>query len=194
MSKLYNAISGVILAGGRSNRMGFPKSNLLVKGKRIIDITLEVLQTFFDEIFIVTDDRKQIGQIKGANVVEDLVKGCGPMAGIYTGLKVISNDRAFFVACDMPFLHPGLISRLLDSAKDGSLDCVIPHSDKGIEPLHAVYAKSILAGLEDALSRGELSIRQLLHRYNCKYIKSRKEELSSFFNINTPEDLKEIYR
>ena len=184
--------SGIILAGGKSSRMGHPKAFLTVKGKRMIDIILEVFYSLFEEILIITDDQSQFKGFKGVKVIQDLVKDCGPLAGIYTGLKAISKDKAFFVACDMPFLHIGLINKLLDISRKGSYSCIIPYSNKGAEPLHAVYSKSILLELENSLGRGELSVKQFLRHCNCKYIKSQEEESSSFFNINTPEDLKEI--
>ena len=202
MRKTYKDITGVILAGGQSSRMGFPKYFLTVKDKKIIDTTLEVFKSIFDEILIVTGDKNRFvllqevtagfaGFFKGVEVVEDLVRGCGPLGGIYTGLKLSLNEKVFFVACDMPFLHIGLINRLLDAAKDGDFDCVISYTDKGIEPLHAIYSKKILPGLKNSLMKKELFIAEVLSHFNCKYIKAEAEELSSFFNVNTPDDLKE---
>lgn len=189
---MSNAISGIILAGGRNSRMGSPKSFLSVKGRRIIDITLEVFHSLFEEILIVTDDKSLFVEFKDVKITGDLVRGCGPLGGIYTGLKTTSKDKAFFVACDMPFLHIGFINKLLDiSTKDNS-SSIIPYSDKGPEPLHAIYPKSILLNLEASLNRKEFSVRQFLRHCNCKYISADKDKLSSFFNINSREDLKEM--
>ena len=190
-------ISGVILAGGKSKRMGYPKAFLTIGGKRIIDRILEVFMVFFDEILIVTDDRSRFAEFKNIKVVEDLIKGIGPLGGIYTGLKSISKSRGFFMACDMPFPHIGLIKKLLDVSKNGNFDCVVPYSEKGVEPLYGIYAKSILVKLEDSLPRRErqtkeFSVNKFLECCNCKYIKPEPEELSSFCNVNTQDDLKEI--
>jgi len=187
-----NDFAGVILAGGQSSRMGFPKEALKFKGKKVMDIILDIFRPLFGEILIITDDKNRLTEFKHARVIEDLVKGCGPLGGIYTGLKAASKDWAFFVACDMPFLHTALINRLLNNSKKGEYSCIIPYTEKGIEPLHAVYSKAVLPELENILDKGEFSIRQLLRNCNCKYIKSNKNESSSFCNINTPEDLKKM--
>ena len=98
--------------------MGFPKPFVDINGKRLIDIALEKLKLFFEEILIVTNDKQPFIGFKDVKLAEDLVKECGPLAGIYTGLKSISSPKAFFVACDMPFLHNGLIERLLNISEN----------------------------------------------------------------------------
>lgn len=208
MSKLCKDVAGAILAGGKSARMGFPKLFLTVKGKKIIDRTIEMFDSLFGEILIVTDDRSRfirlhrVARPERIEVVEDLVRGCGPVGGIYTGLKLSSKKEVFFVAYDMPFLHIGLIRRLLDVKKRETFDCIIPYTERGIEPLHGIYSKKMLKGLEDSLTDGledsltekKLSVSEALARFNCKYIKAKKEEMSSFVNLNRPQDLKEIMR
>lgn len=189
MENKYKDFSGVVLAGGKSSRMGTPKAFLKIKNKRIIDIALETLKVFFDEVLIVGDDKDRFSKFKNSIVVEDLVKECGPLGGIYTGLKAISNPKAFFVACDMPFLHNGLIKRLLDIAKQDASDCIIPYIDERIEPLHGIYSKAMLTVIEGALKGKDYSVAKLLKRCNCKYIEAEKVESSSFMNMNRPEDL-----
>jgi len=114
------------------------------------------------------------------------------LGGIYTGLKTISHDKAFCVACDMPFLHVGLIRRLLDAAQEDKDSCVMPYSSKGIEPLHAVYAKAVIKDIETLLEKCEFQIRKVIGDHNCTYLQSQKEEECSFFNINTKQDLQKI--
>ena len=97
MKKCYNDISGAILAGGRNSRMGSPKYFLKVKGGRIIDSALDVLNGLFPEILIITDDRRRFSDIKRAKIVEDAIKGLGPVGGIYTGLCHTSREAVFFV-------------------------------------------------------------------------------------------------
>lgn len=192
MRETYSNISGVILAGGGSIRMGIPKANLLLNGKRIIDIILDAFEPLFDEIFIVTDDKNRFKGFKDVAVIEDLVKGCGPLGGIYTGLKAISNDTAFFCACDMPFLRRDLIEKLLDISLENEYTCVVPYTSAGIEPLHAVYSKKNLGIIENLLKENNLSIKQLFKRCKCKYVEVGNEEAPSFYNVNTPEELKKI--
>lgn len=189
---MYKEVAGAILAGGESRRMGFPKQLLTLKDRRIVEHVLDVLKFFFDEILIITDNKNRFAGFKGVEIVEDIIKGCGPLGGIYTGLKRSSRDRVFFVACDMPFLHNGLMERLLRTSRDESFDCIIARSDKGIEPLHGIYSRNILSTIEESLDKGELSVSGILAKSDCRYIKARKDEIASFSNINTPEDLGEI--
>lgn len=192
MSERYNNISAAILAGGRSSRMGSPKYFLKVKGKRIIDATLSTLRSLFDEILIVTDDRKRFSEFKDVTAVDDLIKGCGPLGGIYTGLKYSSKEKVFFMACDMPFLHIGLINRLVEASDSNSPDCIIATSDRGVEPLCGIYSKRMLESLEKVLNEESFSVHSFLQRQKCKYVKVNKDELAALANINTPEELKEI--
>jgi molybdopterin-guanine dinucleotide biosynthesis protein A len=159
----YN-ISGAILAGGKSSRMGINKAFLDVKGKRIIDRIIDLFSALFTEIIIVTENSHNFKEFRNAHIVEDIYKLQGPLGGIYTGLKESFTENVFFTACDMPFLHIGLISRLCVVADSGLYDCVIPCSSRGIEPLCGI----------------------------CKYLETSLEESISFYNINTKEDLEKI--
>jgi len=189
MKARFTAISAVVLAGGRSSRMGRHKAFITVNSKRIIDSIMEALKGLFGEIIIVTNEKPMFSEFENVILVEDLIKGCGPLGGIYTGLKTAINNKAFFAACDMPFLHNGLIERLSQAARQGDFDCVIPYTGKRIEPLHAVYHKRILSKLEASLNSGDLSIRGVLEQCHCKYVKAQEGEGESFFNLNTPEDV-----
>lgn len=185
-------ISGIILAGGKSSRMGQAKPFLMMNGKRMIDVAAEKLKELFGEVVIVIDRKEEFAGL-GCRVVEDIVKGCGPLGGIYTGLREVSGDGAFFAACDMPFLHKGLISRLIKLTDFENYECVVPrHSAatlKRIEPLHAIYSKQIIPAIEKSLNAGRLSLRELLADCRCKYADVGEDEVCSFTNVNTPEDL-----
>jgi len=191
MSRICKDISGAILAGGQSARMGTPKYLLKVKGKRIIDTTLDVLRGLFGEVLIVTDDKRRFSGFGGVKVVEDIVKGQGPLGGIYAGLKASSQEHVFFAACDMPFLHIGLIRRLIEASQDDELDCVVPVSSDGTEPLYGVYSKKALRLFEAFFKETERSARRFLTHCNCKHVEAKGDELSAFININTPDDLEE---
>ena len=125
--------------------------------------------------------------------MEDLVKECGPLGGIYTGLKKMSKESAFFIACDMPFLHNGLIEKILDATAEGDMqDAILPLVDGEIAPLCAVYSKKILLKIKIALKQKRLSIKDFLKDCHCKYIEVSKDERKAFLNINTPEDLSKV--
>ena len=187
-------LGAAILAGGKNSRMeGLNKAFININGVSIIQRAVEFLKKRFDELTIITNSPKDYALYSNdCAIITDIIKDKGPLCGIHSGLIHSSKDSVFFIACDMPFLHIGLINRLVEIASNEDFDCVVPYSDRGTEPLHAVYSKKIFPGLEKSLHKEELSIRQYLERCKCKYVKARPEELSSFVNINTAEELREV--
>ena len=191
MNKKEVTIGAAILTGGRGRRLGYPKELLSLNGRRVIERILEVLQIFFNEIHIVSNSSISSDRIGEIKVFPDLIPDCGPLGGIYTGLKMSSEDQVFFVGCDMPFLRPGLIEEEIKIARLNRYDCVIPSGPSGIEPLHSIYSRSVLPELEDVLRKKKLSIHQFCASLNSYYLQVDSGDLGSFFNINTMEDLDE---
>ncbi|MCK4245306.1 MAG: molybdenum cofactor guanylyltransferase, partial [Candidatus Omnitrophica bacterium] len=166
---------------------------LVIDGKRMIEVIIDRLRPFFGEIMIVTDRKDNFLNFKDVRVVEDLVKECGPLGGIYTGLKKMSKESAFFIACDMPFLHNGLIERILDATAEGGIqEAVVPLVEGEIEPLHSVYSKRVLPKIKMAIEQKRLAIKDFLKDCHCKYIEVSEDERKAFTNINTPEDLSKV--
>lgn len=172
--------------------MGCPKPFLEIGGKRMIDIVLWKLRQIFTEVIIITDKKSTFFN-QDCRVIEDVIKDCGPLGGIYTGLSEIDSSAAFFTACDMPNLHNELILRLIDSTDLKRYECTIPKHPGGIEPLHAVYSRQVLPKVEKILSSGKLSLREVLANCRCKYVDVDENEISSFININTPDDVDRLF-
>jgi len=196
MPKLEKDISGAVLAGGRGRRIGYPKSRLRIGRERVIDRVVETMKAIFEEVLMVVDDREHFIGPAGVSVVEDLIPGRGPLAGIYTALKLSSGKKVFVAAGDMPFLQTDLILRILAIARREDCDCVIPRNNEGFEPLHAVYDAGAVAEFERALRGDDLSIWAAFSRLNTMYVDTTPVERHSFFSINTKEDLKSaiLYR
>jgi molybdopterin-guanine dinucleotide biosynthesis protein A len=183
-----NEFSGIILAGGEAKRMGGAAKHLLkVGGKRIIERVLDVMRLFFDEILIVANKKEPLLYL-GLRVEEDIIKDRGPLGGIYTGLKLMSKERGFFVAADMPFLDEKLIGKIIEVAENFS--CTVPIGSRGIEPLCGVYSQRMIEKIETMLACGNLSARALIKNSSCNYVKLEKDEEPFLTNINKPEDLK----
>lgn len=187
MRAKHKNISGIILAGGKNSRMGMHKAFLPINGQRFIDIILKLMQTFFDEVLIVADDRQMFAEFSSVKVVEDIIKYRGPLFGIYTGLNNISNPKSFCVACDMPFLSKKLIKKLLTISEQGNYECIVPISFYGIEPLCAIYAKSVMPIIESLLQQKKYAVSELISNCESKYFSYSKDK-SSFTNVNTYED------
>ena len=185
--------SAIILAGGKNTRIARTKAFIqLPTGESILQKILKVLQKIFPEIIIVTN-QKQAYLRFGVQVVEDLIKGSGPLGGIFTGLCFSASKRNFVVGCDMPFIKPALIGLLLQES--GSFDVVIPEINGEVEPLFALYSKDCIPVMFEHLQRQNLKMREVIRKLNVKRIGAGEidrldPEHLSFFNINTEGDLK----
>jgi molybdopterin-guanine dinucleotide biosynthesis protein A len=188
--------TGIILAGGKNLRMGRNKAFLEINGQRIIDRTKSLFLEIFDEVLLVTNSPLEYIGLHLRTVV-DLIPDKGSLGGIYTGLFHSSHSHAFVAACDMPFLNQGLIGRLIQLAPD--YDIVIPKTEDGLQPLHAIYSQKCLPLMKELLRQENLKIIDFFHKVKKREVSPEEilpfdPQLSSFRNVNTPEDLTEIQR
>ena len=185
--------TGVILAGGQSKRFdGQNKAFIRIGGKRIVDRLLEIYGRLFDQIVLVTNDPAAYMDID-ALIVSDHYGMRSSLNGLHAGLFAARHEYAFFAACDTPFIKPALIRRVLDHITPKT-DIVIPSTSAGYEPLFAVYRKTCLPAMAWLLEHQRLKIQGLFRKVRVKTIGEENlrevdPELSSFFNINTPEDM-----
>lgn len=183
-------VSAVILAGGNSSRMKSNKALLPFCGELFIERIYRQMSTIFRDVILVTNT-PELYRFLPCPMIPDIFPGMGSLAGIHAGLSNSETPYIFAVACDMPHLNEALIRQLI--AKIDGQDVIIPESDGGLEPLHAVYGKGALPVIEEALSRGNRRIVACCDRLNTTVI--TREEVGkidpgflSFRNINTPED------
>jgi len=186
-----SGVSGIILAGGKSSRYGSNKALVKVNGARLIERAVAAMKTVFEQVILVTNTPDDYAFLE-LPMVQDLIKGLGPIGGIYTGLETISEKAGFFVACDMPFLQEGLLRHMLDVRED--FDAVIPRMDWMIEPLHALYTKNCLQVIKASIEAHEYQIVKCLQLLRVRYLEREEllafdPKLLSFFNINEPKDL-----
>ncbi len=184
-------MTGIVLAGGKSQRMGEGKASLKIGGKQVIELILEKLRVAFDDVLIVGNSNF-IYPLSQVGVLADAILGKGPLGGIYTGLLNSKSEYNFFCACDMPFLNIDLLKFII-SEIDAS-DAVIPMVRGFVEPLHAIYSKRCLPAIKNCLENGDLKIKNFFPEVKCKYIPEieiRKYDpsLHSFLNLNTPATL-----
>lgn len=188
-------MTGVILAGGGSSRMGNNKSLLLHEGNRLIEVVYRALSELFEEVIVVTNT-PELYPFLPCRKVPDIYPGRGVMAGIHAGLSQSSEPAIFVVACDMPHLSGVLIRHLTTLADD--VDVVMPVSVGGFEPLHAIYRKECLPALEEMLQDSEnRRVVTLLSRVRVRKVVPEEiapfdPEFTSFDNINTPEEYRKL--
>lgn len=183
-------ITGVILAGGSSRRMGSDKALLPHAGGRFIEAIHRQMASLFREVLIVTNTPDLYGFVP-CRKVPDLIPGMGALSGIHSGLVHSATPHIFVVACDMPHLREDLIRHL--AAQAGGCDVVVPEGRRGLEPLHAIYGKQALGPIENALRLGKNRVVDFFDTVRLR--KVPKEEVArfdpeflSFRNINTPQD------
>lgn len=192
---MRKSMTALLLAGGKSSRMGTDKGLIKIDGKiTIVERIIGQLRNLFDEIIIVSNNPAPYRKFE-AKVVEDLIKGKGPLGGIFSGLSFSTSDHSFVVGCDMPFLHPPLIEYII--GKPQEYDVVIPERNGRFESLFARYSKSVLPTLFTHLIKEELRIQDILKKLHLLKISLEEVERfdpghRSFFNINTKEDLKRL--
>src|ERR1051326_1166477 len=185
-------MAGIILAGGKSLRMGRDKALLLGGDKTLLEHTVGIVGTVASRVIIVAEVAHKYS-VEGAEcVVGDQYPGTGPLGGILTGLNQVESGYHVVVACDLPFLKPALLGLLLQLS-EGHEACV-PSIDSRLEPLCGVYHNSCIPTFHRVISQGEdLSIHMALkllglREVNEEELRSVDADLKSFTNINTLED------
>jgi len=181
----------IILAGGESSRMGRPKHLLPTPHGTLIDHFVKELSPMFTEVLVV--GRNLTLSRPGIRTVDDVRPEQCPLVGIYSGLCAANTDLAFVLACDLPFVKPELVQYLLSRSHEA--DIVVPVAKGYYEPLCAVYRRTAIPMIEEALDRGALKITEIydqlqLRKVTEPEIKRFDPELSSFINLNTLKQLR----
>ncbi|AMP20034.1 hypothetical protein AZF37_01555 [endosymbiont 'TC1' of Trimyema compressum] len=189
-------ITGIILSGGQSSRMGKNKSLLLYEGKPIIAYVVEAIRSFVKDVMVITNEPEFYSFLENVTFKEDIIKGKGPMGGIYTGLHYAETDLSFVVACDMPFIKGELIP-FLEKRIGDAWGC-IPFDGEYFETLAALYNKE-LEGFFYSFLKGEIKkLQYLLKGLNVVRVDDRiiYKEFGKhiFYNMNTQESYEKIKR
>lgn len=190
-----NGVTGIILAGGLSRRLGRDKATEPINSQPLIGRVLDTLSQITNELVVVVNTSERGQELplpESAVVAVDIYPDSGSLGGIFTGLSASTNQWGIVVACDMPFLNLNLIEYLF-SFREG-YDIVVPVIDHRPEPTHAVYSRVCLPLIETRLKMNDLKIARFFDDVRTKYVSQRHiEEIDpgklSFFNINTEEDL-----
>lgn len=193
--------SAIILAGGHSSRFGQDKGLLQLAGKPLVRHIIEAVDDIVDEKIVVVSCKEQVGKYikaigSSSNITVDKANVRSPLAGALTGFAETHAEYSLLLACDTPFVVRDILTLLLELCT--SRNACVPRWPNGyVEPLQAVYRKGpAQQASETALYAGKLDIQSMLDRLQCvRYVstlvlKQLDPELKTFFNINTPLDLK----
>lgn len=189
-------ITGVILAGGKSDRMGKNKALMLLDGRRLIDLVIAVLREVFADLLIVTNRPELYADLQ-LPIVGDVYPDKGALGGIYSAIYHAPTPYCFVVACDMPFLNTAVIRYLTSQIVNN--DVVMPDIHGEMEPLHAIYSKTCLQPILRCLEANRLKIISFLPDVRvCTVVASDIQRfdpnLLGFQNLNTPEEFQAAER
>jgi len=188
-------IGCIILAGGKSLRLGRDKLLEKVGKTSLLEQVLSRIETLSKNIIIVTSGERTFSQLSNyptVKITSDIIPGKGSLGGIYTGLVESDSFYNLVIAADMPFLSEPLL-RYMVEVSDG-FDFVLPRIDNLYEPLHAIYSKNCIAPCELLLKQNRRVIIELFDYVKVRFVEAEEinrfdPEHLSFFNINTKEDL-----
>ncbi len=188
------SVGAVVLAGGRSARMGTDKAVVDFCGRRMIDVVTGRLGEMTDRVVVVTKSRLGLEPIS-AIVLEDEEPFAGPLPALVAGVRVTACERNVVVACDMPFLNVALL-RTLAEGLTGDLDAVVPVTGDGPQPLHAAYGDCAVEPLLASIAAGVRTLRGALERLRVRWVNEKEwgaidPDGRSFLNVNTPDELRD---
>lgn len=198
---MFKKASCIVLAGGRSRRMGMDKKSMELGGKTFLERVLEGAREVCDEVIISVASeaqRRVVGDmtLAGAVTVVDEVS-IGPLGGLLTALKRCTREYALVLTCDSPAPRSGVLRQML--VEIGPHDALVPKDGAHLYPLQALYrVEPLLAACEEALGRGIRDVKGAIARMaDVRYIsveefRGRDRELLTFFNVNTPRDLERL--
>lgn len=186
----------VIQAGGESRRMGQDKGLMPFLGRPLVERVARRLEAQADEVLITTNNPSAYAFL-GYPCITDRLPGRGALVGLYTALSAASGDVVAVVACDMPFASPALLEYARSLLLSTPADLVIPRTENGLEPFHAVYRREaclphIEAALQANLRRVDSWFGQVRLRYlDAEEIAVHDPQGLAFRNVNTPEELRQ---
>lgn len=186
-------IDCAILAGGQSKRMGRDKATIKVGEMELIEHVYSKVQDIFDDIFVVSSHHNSICGVS-TPVFRDVLPQGGSLVGIISALLHSRGSHVFVVACDMPFLDSDFILNLIQGVDNE--DIIVPKTEAGYEPLHAVYNRTCLSYMLKLVDANRFKIDRIFPFLNVRAvpveIRNSSQGISVFTNINTEKDLEHV--
>jgi molybdopterin-guanine dinucleotide biosynthesis protein A len=181
-------ITGIILAGGKSTRMGTDKALIQIEGKTLIERIIEVCQPICSEILISSNNLEH--EKSGFQIITDEIQNCGPIGGIFSCLKKSVTNWNFIVSVDTPFVTNDFVQFLAGQTEN--CDVVVPVHSGEKEPLIALYNRSCLREIQNQIEHREYKMHHLIAKLNTCYVDASEwigKTPLLFKNLNRPDDL-----
>jgi molybdopterin-guanine dinucleotide biosynthesis protein A len=186
-------ITGALLAGGKSTRMGSDKALLLLEGMPLIRHVAATMQQCFDDVMIISDRVQDYGFL-GLPIFPDIIQDCGPLGGIHSALVRSKAEAVFVSSCDTPFISPELVRYICAHGSD--VDVKIPLWKGMLHPLCGLYSRRLITEIELKLDAGELMVQGLVR--DCPSITVPIEASLPFYrdnllaNVNLPGEYRAL--
>lgn len=188
--KENNTITGIILAGGKSQRMGTDKGLLELKGKPFVSHVYDAMQAIVGDNIVVVSSNADYDAL-GYTRIEDLIADKGPVGGLYTALKQSKTKFNLVLSVDVPLVSSELLQWLVDNHEDSYLISQLRAKDK-VSPLIAIYDRSIRILLGEHLAGNQLKLRTVIDDVNHQTLNVPEKWHAQLQNINTYEEYKKI--
>ena len=189
------SLTGIVLAGGRSTRMGQDKASLRFGHETLLARAIRIVGEVADEVIVVArpvEDRDNPFLGLPVRLVHDPIADLGPLAGIAAGLAASTSDLNLIVACDMPLIKPAVLRRLVELRGDADICVVVIEGHAS--PLCAVYRSSVAAAAQELLAAGERRVMRLLDQVQTKRVdaamfRDLDPHLETFVSCYSPDEL-----
>ncbi|HJN63567.1 MAG TPA: molybdenum cofactor guanylyltransferase [Flavobacteriales bacterium] len=180
-------ITGIILAGGLSSRMGKDKSFIQLDEHKMIEKIIALIRPFCDELLISANKNKY--KDFGYEIIKDKHKRIGPLGGIISCLNESSHELNIIISCDTPNISGKTILKLLQESKN--YDITLPCYNNRCEPLIAVYNRNCVEKLELMANSSSYKLQTIINNLNSNIIHfEESDKVEEFININSKKDLK----
>jgi molybdopterin-guanine dinucleotide biosynthesis protein A len=192
MSQLTE-VTAIILAGGKSTRMGTDKGLVELNGKPMVQWVVEAAQQVANHTMIVSNTSAY--QLLDLPVYADIFPDTGPLGGIYTGLSHSTTDANLVIACDMPFVSVKVLQWLL--AQSSGYDIVVPSINGMLEPLCGFYHRQTQEKMKELIAKKTLKMQEIIRHFLYKewvLDQAGQTTETAFINVNTPVELEKIKR
>jgi molybdopterin-guanine dinucleotide biosynthesis protein A len=188
--------AAIVLCGGRSRRMGQDKWSLPFRGETLLERTVRTVREVVDEVWVVA---RQGQEVAGGDyrIVRDPAEGLGPLAGLVAGLEAMEAERAFLTSCDVPFLQPLYVRRMLELSRGHPV--AVPLLDGYHMSTSAVYSRAVLPIARRLLREERLRPLFLIREVDALIVnetalREMDRDLASFRNCNTREAYEQARR
>lgn len=189
----YQDIVGVILAGGRSSRMGKNKALLEVDGVSLIERTATTLKKVFDRVILIGDGAQRY-EFLNLPTYSDVIKNCGPLGGMHSAFVNTHAQFIFVMACDTPFIPPDLVTYICEFKPDAEIK--IPLAGGRPQPLCGQYSRKVLSSIEARIKEGSLRVESLIDDFHSVLIPITQDlpfyDNRLFLNFNTPAEFETL--